>query len=38
LKALARVSEKRGDQAEADERFKLAEQADARFRGGRSIV
>ena len=35
-RALARVSEKRGDQAEADERFKLAEAADARFRGGGS--
>jgi class 3 adenylate cyclase/tetratricopeptide (TPR) repeat protein len=31
-RALARVSEKRGDQAQAAERFQLAEQADARFR------
>jgi tetratricopeptide (TPR) repeat protein len=29
-RALARVSEKRGDQAQATERFKLADQADAR--------
>jgi class 3 adenylate cyclase/tetratricopeptide (TPR) repeat protein len=32
-RALARVSEKRGDQAEAAERFKLADQADERFWG-----
>jgi len=32
-RALARVSEKRGDQAEAAERSKLADQADERFRG-----
>ena len=32
-RSLARVSEKRGDQAEAAERFKLADQADARFWG-----
>jgi tetratricopeptide (TPR) repeat protein len=32
-RALARVSEKRGDQAEAAERFKLAAQADERFWG-----
>ena len=31
-RALARVSEKRGDQAQAAERFKLADQAEARFR------
>ena len=29
-RALARVSEKRGDQAQATERFRLADQADAR--------
>jgi tetratricopeptide (TPR) repeat protein len=32
-RALARVSEKRGDTEQAAERFALAEQADARFRG-----
>jgi class 3 adenylate cyclase/tetratricopeptide (TPR) repeat protein len=32
-RALARVSEKRGDQAEAAERFKLADQAHERFWG-----
>jgi tetratricopeptide (TPR) repeat protein len=32
-RALARVSEKRGDQAEAAERFKIADQADKRFWG-----
>ena len=32
-RALARVSEKRGDQTQAAERFKLADQADARFWG-----
>jgi len=31
-RALARVSEKRGDVAQAAERFKLADQAEARFR------
>ena len=35
-RALARVSEKRGDQAEAAERFKLADQAHERFWGSRT--